>query len=79
MSVKDENGEFRNVDGLYDVDAKRIIVSVSSVYEPEMLAAHEMFHDMIEKGEIDVNATMSEVFKGITPEEYEEFFDEYGV
>lgn len=77
MSVKDENGEFRNVDGLYDVDAKRIIVSVSSVYEPEMLAAHEMFHDMIEKGEIDVNTTMSEVFKGITPEEYEEFFDEY--
>lgn len=77
MSVKDENGEFRNVDGLYDVDAKRIIVSVSSVYEPEMLAAHEMFHDMIEKGEIDVNTTMGEVFKGVTPEEYEEFFDEY--
>lgn len=78
MSVKDENGDFRNVDALYDADAGRVLVSVSSAaFEPEMLANHEIFHDMVAKKEIDLLGAVDVVFEGMTAEEYDEIFDEY--
>ena len=78
MSVKDENGDFRNVDALYDADAGRVLVSVSSAaFEPEMLANHEIFHDMVAKKEVDLLDAVDVVFEGMTAEEYDEIFDEY--
>lgn len=77
MSVKDENGDFQNVDALYDADAGRVLVSVSSIYEPEMLANHEIFHDMVAKKEVDLSGAVNVVFEGMTAEEYDEIFDEY--
>lgn len=78
MSVKDENGDFHNVDALYDADAGRVLVSVSSAaFEPEMLANHEIFHDMVAKKEVDLLGAVNVVFEGMTAEEYNEIFDEY--
>lgn len=78
MSVKDENGDFHNVDALYDADAGRVLVSVSSAaFEPEMLANHEIFHDMVAKKEVNLLDAVDVVFEGMTAEEYDEIFDEY--
>lgn len=78
MSVKDENGDFRNVDALYDADAGRVLVSVSSAaFEPEMLANHEIFHDMVAKKKVNLLDAVDVVFEGMTAEEYDEIFDEY--
>lgn len=78
MSVKGEDGEYRNVDAIYDKEAGRIIASVSSaIFEPEQLVEHEIFHDRIAKKEIDLVAATEAAFLDVTPEEAAEISDQY--
>lgn len=78
MSVKDENGDYRNVNAIYDPANGRIIVSVSSAeFGPEMLTDHEIFHDMVVKNDVDLMDAVNVVFEDMTPEEYDEIFNEY--
>lgn len=78
MSVKDRGGEYRNVDAVYNPDDGRIIVSVSSAeYEPEVLVEHEMFHDSVRNGNVNLIDAVEAAMQDVTNEEAEKIVDKY--
>lgn len=78
MSVKDRGGEYRNVDAVYNPDDGRIIVSVSSAeYEPEVLVEHELFHDSVRNGNVNLIDAVEAAMQDVTNEEAEKIVDKY--
>lgn len=78
MSVKDRDGEYRNVDAVYNPDDGRIIVSVSSAeYEPEVLVEHELFHDSVRNGNVNLIDAVEAAMQDVTNEEAEKIVDKY--
>lgn len=78
MSVKDRDGEYRNVDAVYNPDDGRIIVSVSSAeYEPEVLVEHELFHDSVRNGNVNLIDAVEAAMQDVTNEEAEKIVDQY--
>lgn len=78
MSVKDRGGEYRNVDAVYNPDDGRIIVSVSSAeYEPEVLVEHELFHDSVRNGNVNLIDAVEAAMQDVTNEEAEKIVDQY--
>lgn len=78
MSVKDRGGEYRNVDAVYNPDDGRIIVSVSSAeYEPEVLVEHELFHDSVRNGSVNLIDAVEAAMQDVTNEEAEKIVDQY--
>lgn len=77
MSIKGEDGEFHNTDAMFDAESGRIFVSVSSVYEPEVLMEHELFHAKVHAAEVDLVTALESVCENMTAEEYTEIVEQY--
>ena len=77
MSIKGENGEYHNTDAMFDAESGRIFVSVSSIYEPEVLMEHELFHAKVHAAEIDLVTALESVSENMTAEEYTEIVEQY--
>ncbi len=77
MSIKGEDGEFHNTDAMFDAESGRIFVSVSSVYEPEVLMEHELFHAKVHAAEVDLVTALESVYENMTAEEYTEIVEQY--
>lgn len=77
MSIKGEDGEFHNTDAMFDAESGRIFVSVSSVYEPEVLMEHELFHAKVHAAEVDLVTALESVSENMTAEEYTEIVEQY--
>lgn len=77
MSIKGEDGEFHNTDAMFDAESGRIFVSVSSVYEPEVLMEHELFHAKAHAAEVDLVTALESVCENMTAEEYTEIAEQY--
>ena len=77
MSIKGEDGEYHNTDAMFDAESGRIFVSVSSIYEPEVLMEHELFHAKVHAAEIDLVTALESVSENMTAEEYTEIVEQY--
>ena len=77
MSIKGEDGEYHNTDAMFDAESGRIFVSVSSIYEPEVLMEHEIFHAKVHAAEIDLVTALESVSENMTAEEYTEIVEQY--
>ena len=77
MSIKGEDGEFHNTDAMFDAESGRIFVSVSSIYEPEVLMEHELFHAKVHAAEVDLVTALESVSENMTAEEYTEIAEQY--
>lgn len=77
MSIKGEDGEFHNTDAMFDAESGRIFVSVSSIYEPEVLMEHELFHAKVHAAEVDLVTALESVSENMTAEEYTEIVEQY--
>ena len=77
MSIKGEDGEFHNTDAMFDAESGRIFVSVSSIYEPEVLMEHEIFHAKVHAAEVDLVTALESVCENMTAEEYTEIVEQY--
>lgn len=77
MSIKGEDGEYHNTDAMFDAESGRIFVSVSSIYEPEVLMEHEIFHAKVHAAEIDLVTALKSVSENMTAEEYTEIVEQY--
>lgn len=77
MSIKGEDGEFHNTDAMFDAESGRIFVSVSSIYEPEVLMEHELFHAKVHAAEVDLVTALESVCENMTAEEYTEIVEQY--
>jgi hypothetical protein len=77
MSIKGEDGEYHNTDAMFDAESGRIFVSVSSIYEPEVLMEHELFHAKVHAAEIDLVTALKSVSENMTAEEYTEIVEQY--
>lgn len=77
MSIKGEDGEYHNTDAMFDAESGRIFVSVSSVYEPEVLMEHELFHAKVHAAEVDLVTALESVSENMTAEEYTEIVEQY--
>lgn len=77
MSIKGEDGEYHNTDAMFDAESGRIFVSVSSIYEPEVLMEHELFHAKVHAAEIDLVKALESVSENMTAEEYTEIVEQY--
>lgn len=77
MSIKGEDGEFHNTDAMFDAESGRIFVSVSSIYEPEVLLEHELFHAKVHAAEVDLVTALESVSENMTAEEYTEIVEQY--
>lgn len=77
MSIKGEDGEFHNTDAMFDAESGRIFVSVSSIYEPEVLMEHELFHAKVHAAEVDLATALESVCENMTAEEYTEIAEQY--
>lgn len=77
MSIKGEDGEYHNTDAMFDAESGRIFVSVSSIYEPEVLMEHELFHAKVHAAEVDLVTALESVSENMTAEEYTEIVEQY--
>lgn len=77
MSIKGEDGEYHNTDAMFDAESGRIFVSVSSIYEPEVLMEHELFHAKVHAAEVDLVTALESVCENMTAEEYTEIVEQY--
>lgn len=77
MSIKGEDGEYHNTDAMFDAENGRIFVSVSSIYEPEVLMEHELFHAKVHAAEVDLVTALESVSENMTAEEYTEIVEQY--
>lgn len=77
LAVKNK-GKVTTARALIDPESKTIYIRADhGEFSPEMLGFHELAHDMIKKGEIDVQSVSAEIRKSMSDEDFHSMIEDY--